>query len=166
LPTSFAGSPVRENLPAELLLWLLHATPEQVDAIYRFAREQCSANQAEQLSEPDSTRAEPEPLPFAAKVMELLKALDPDERLRKAPPIKVFLLRFRNGLSRPEIAYECKCGRTLVGKRLRMILKKLPWDPQQLREVSAYVEAMQESLSDPRARRIYRRGAVYGDEVD
>ena len=39
-------------------------------------------------------------LSMAVKVLELLSALDPDKRLRKAPLIKVFLLRFRQNRSR------------------------------------------------------------------
>ena len=98
--------------------------------------------------------------------MELLTALDPGSRLRKAPPIKVFLLRLRQNLSRAEIARIRLCDKSLVGVRLKTIQDKLPWRPQQLRELSAHVEAMQEAVSDFRARRIYRKGAASGDEED
>jgi len=103
-------------------------------------------------------------LSLAAKVLELLTALDPDSRLRKAPPIKVFLLRYRQNLSRAEIARICRCDKSLVGVRLKTIQDKLPWRPQQLRELSAQVEAMQDAVSDSRARRIYRKGAAFGEE--
>ena len=99
-------------------------------------------------------------------MFQLLSALNPDKRLRKAPPITVFLLRFRKNLSRSEIARECKCGTALVSLRLRAIQQKLPWQPQQLRELSAQVEAMQDAFNESRARRIYRKGAVYGDEEE
>jgi len=101
---------------------------------------------------------------IAAKVFELLTALDPDNRLRKAPLIKVFLLRFRQNLSRSAMAKACRCSESLVAIRLRAIEAKLPWRPQQLRELSAHVEAMEDAVSDSRARRIYRKGAAYGDE--
>jgi hypothetical protein len=101
---------------------------------------------------------------IAAKVFELLTALDPNNRLRKAPPIKVFLLRFRQSLSRTEIARVCRCDKSLVAVRLKTIQEKLPWRPQQLQELSAHVEAMQDAVSDSRARRIYRKGAASGDE--
>jgi hypothetical protein len=114
----------------------------------------------------ESGDAEEPNLSLAAKVFELLTALDPDSRLRKAPPIKVFLLRFRQNLSRAEIARICRCDKSLVGVRLKSIQDKLPWRPQQLRELSAHVEAMQDAVSDSRARRIYRKGAAYGDEDD
>ena len=103
---------------------------------------------------------------MAAKVFQLLTALSPDNRLRKAPPITVFLLRFRRNLSRSEIARICHCDKSLVALRLKTIQDKLPWHPQQLRELSAHVEAMQAAVSDSRARSIYRKGAVYGDEDD
>jgi hypothetical protein len=112
----------------------------------------------------------PEPdhvnLSIAAKVFELLAALDPEQRLRKAQPIKVFLLRFRQNLSRSEIARICGCDKSLVALRLKTIQEKLPWQPHQLREMSAQVEALQEAVNDSRARRIYRKGAAYGDEDD
>ena len=101
---------------------------------------------------------------LAAKVFELLTALDPDSRLRKAPPIKVFLLRYRQNRSLSEIARICGCGKSLVALRLKTFQEKLPWQPQQLRELSAHVEAIQDALSDSRARRIYRKGADYGEE--
>jgi hypothetical protein len=101
---------------------------------------------------------------IAAKVFELLSALDPDNRLRKAPPIKVFLLRFRQNRSRSEIARTCRCSDSLVAIRLRAIEAKLPWHPQQLRELSRQVEAMEDAVSDSRARRIYRKGALGGEE--
>src|SRR6266496_2479624 len=80
--------------------------------------------------------ATPTELGMAAKLFQLLTALDPDSRLRKAPPIKVFLLRFRQGLEPAEIARRCHCNRSLVFARLKEIQQKLPWKPQQLRELS------------------------------
>ena len=98
------------------------------------------------------------------RVFQLLSALDPDNRLRKAPPIKVFLLRFRQNLSLSQIAVTCDCDKSLVALRLKTIQDKLPWQPQQLRELAAQVEAMQDAVSDSRARSIYWKGAVSGDE--
>ena len=122
------------------------------------------ANEAGQAAMPEHSPPDEPNLSVAAKVFELLTALDPGSRLRKAPPIKVFLLHFRQNLSRSEVARVCGCSRTLVAERLRSIREKLPWQPHQLRELSAHVEAMQDALTDSRARRVYRKGAVYGDE--
>jgi len=103
---------------------------------------------------------------IAAKVFELLTALDPDEQLRKAPPIKVFNLYYRQRLEPAEIARICKCHRSLIFDRLAAIQNKLPWTPQQLQDLSPQVEAMQHALSDSRAKDIHRKSAVYGDEDD
>lgn len=108
----------------------------------------------------------PEERSIAAKVLALLKALDPDKRLRKAQPLKVFLLRYGQNLSHREIARTCECHKSLVALRLRAIKDKLPWEPRLLRELSALVEEMEAALEDSRARRIYRKGAVYGEEDD
>ena len=130
----------------------------------RFCIRFVPANEAEQSPPPHPTEPDQETLSIAAKVFELLSALDPASRLRRAPPIKVFLLRFRQNLSLSDIARACGCARSLVALRLRTIREKLPWRPQQLRELSAHVEAMQEAVSDSRASSIYRKGAVYGGE--
>ena len=122
------------------------------------------ANEAGQAAIPEPSQPDEPNLSLAAKVFQLLTALDPDNRLRKAPPIKVFLLRYRQNRSLSEIARTCDCGKSLVALRLKTIQEKLPWQPQQLRELSAHIEAMQDALSDSRARRIYRKGANYGEE--
>jgi hypothetical protein len=122
------------------------------------------ANEAGHAAPPEPSPPDEPNLSVAAKVFELLTALDPGSRLRKAPPIKVFLLHFRQNLSRSQVARACGCSRTLVAERLRCIREKLPWQPHQLRELSAHVEAMQDALTDSRARRVYRKGAVYGDD--
>jgi hypothetical protein len=103
---------------------------------------------------------------IAAKVFELLTALDPESSLRKAPPIKVFNLYYRQRLEPAEIARICKCHRSLIFDRLAAIQNKLPWTPQQLQDLSPQVEAMQHALSDSRAKHIHRKSAVYGDESD
>jgi hypothetical protein len=105
-------------------------------------------------------------LSLAAKVFELLTALDPGSRLRKAPPIKVFNLYYRQCMGAAEIARKCNCDRSLIYDRLAAIQRKVRWPPEQLREVSPHVEAMQDAVRDSRARRIYRKGAASGDEDD
>ena len=122
------------------------------------------ANEAGQAAPPEPSQPDEPNLSLAAKVFELLTALDPDNRIRKAPPLKVFLLHFRQNHSRSQVARVCGCSQTLVAERLRSIREKLPWQPHQLRALSGHVEAMEDAVSDSRARRIYRRGAVYGDD--
>jgi hypothetical protein len=153
---------MRETFPIKLLLQLLQATPEQLAAIERFLGGQ--AFPGCQAAPPEPSQPDEPNLSLAAKVFELLTALDPDSRLRKAAPIKVFLLHFRQNLSRSEIARICRCDKSLVAVRLKTLQEKLPWQPKQLRELSAQVEALQEAVSDSRAKRIYRKGVAYGGE--
>jgi hypothetical protein len=161
------------TVSTDFLLRVAQATPEQQAAIERFLGGQALperqqrpllANEAGQTRPPELSEPDEPILSLAAKVFELLTALDPDNRLRKAPPIKVFLLRFRQNLSGFEIARVCRCDKSLVALRLKTIRSKLPWQPRQLREMSAHVEAMQDAVTDSRARRIYRKGALSGDE--
>ncbi len=121
---------------------------------------------AQATSSPEPPEPDQEERSIAAKVFELLTALDPDERLRKAPPIKVFNLYYRQRLEPAEVARICKCHRSLIFDRLAAIQNKLPWTPQQLQDLSPQVEAMQHALSDSRAKDIHRKSAVYGDESD
>lgn len=164
---------MRETFPVKLLLQLLQATPEELLAIERFLGGQAfpdrqpsapPGNESGQPAPAKHAELDQEERSIAAKVFELLTVLNPDNRLRKVPPIKVFLLRFRQNLSRSEIARTCGCDKSLVALRLKVIQDKLPWKPQQLREMSAHVEAMQNAVSDSRAKRIYRKGAISGDE--
>jgi hypothetical protein len=157
------GSPPPEGDPASRKL---RASVEGDPSSGNFWIRVAPANEASQGAMPEPVESTKETLSLAAKVFELLTALDPGKRIRKAPPITVFLLRYRRHLSRSEIARVCGCDKSLVAVRLRAIQEKVPWQPRQLQELSAHVEAMQEALSDPRARRIYRRGAVYGSQED
>jgi hypothetical protein len=160
-----------ETFPINLLKQVLDSTLEQQAAIERLLDGQAlpEGQQRQPLAKETGQAALPEPsrpaepsLRLAAKVFGLLTALDPDQHLRKAPPIKVFLLRFRRNRSLSEIARICRCDKSLVALRLKTLQEKLPWQPQQLRELSAHVEAMQDAVSDSRASSIYRKGAVCG----
>jgi hypothetical protein len=164
----------RDTFPINLLKQVLDSTLEQQAAMERILdrqglperqRRPPLANEAGQAGRmPEPSQPDEPNLSLAAKVFQLLTALDPDSRLRKAPPIKVFLLRFRQNRSRSEIARICRCGKSLVALRLSTIQQRLPWKPQQLQELSAHVEAMQDAVTDSRARSIYRKGAIYGGE--
>jgi hypothetical protein len=161
---------MRESLPTDLVMGMAGASDEQIAQIRRVLN--LPDSHAPQASTSAvTTPLEPEPgsdvgCGLAAKVFQLLAALDPEERLRRAPPIKVFLLRYRENYSLADTARACGCAKSLVKLRLKTLREALPWRPQQLRELSAQVEAMQEALTDSRARRIYRKGAVHGDEED
>ena len=113
---------------------------------------------------PDSADGGPQALSNAAKLLTLLSALDPNQRLRKALPLKVFNLYYRRSLAVAEIARLCRCHPTLVFRRLAAIRKSLPWTPQQLRELSPQVEKMQDALSYSEAASIHRPSAAYGED--
>ncbi len=183
-----------EAFPTRLLLLLARATPDQLAAVERFLTgaplpdpPAAAAGDLRVAPEGDPAtgqfcirvsrtgdavlvaphnpaRAEPMTLRLAAKVFALLTALDPDNRLRKAPPIKVFNLYYRQRLEPGQIARICRCDRSVIFDRLASLRARLPWSPQQLHEVSPHVEAIEDSLRDSRARDIYRKGAVTGDE--
>ena len=146
----------------------LAATVEGDPASGRFCIRVVPAGDGVQTSSPETNLSDldPESRTMAAKLMQLLTALDPEEHLRKAQPLKVFMLRFRHDRSRSQIAVTCGCSESLVAKRLSAIRASVPWQPRQLRELSTYVEAMESAVSDSRARKIYRKGAVYGDEEE
>jgi hypothetical protein len=166
---------MRETFPFKLLQRFLHAAPEELAAIERFFEGQAlpgsrqkpqPANEASQATLREPSQPDEPNLGLAAKVFELLTALDPDSRLRKAPPITVFNLYYRQRLQPAEIARICKCHRSLIFDRLAAIQNKLPWTPQQLHELSPQVEAMQDALTDSRARDIHRKSGIYGDDYD
>jgi len=162
---------MREALLGKLLLVLAGWPAEELARLLAEITRRVGARGLQTTPADEAADAEPaEPSPagraLAAKVFELLTALDPDRRLRKAPPIKVFNLYYRQRLRPAEIARRCGCGRSLIFTRLAGIRKQLRWSPQQLHEVSPHVEAMEESLTDSRAEEIYRKGAVYGDEEE
>jgi hypothetical protein len=110
----------------------------------------------------------PEPLAEeqARTALALVRTLDTELRARKAPVYSVFRLYCVEGLTAEEIARKCHCARALVYFRLEWLRQKLGRDPAELRQYSAHFERMEASLSDPRARRIYRKGAVYGDDTE
>jgi len=101
----------------------------------------------------------------ARQTLALAKALDAEHRFRKAPLYTVFLLYCSEGLMVKQIAKRCDdCHRSLIFSRLKLFHKKLGRHPAELRQYSAHFESIEQSLSDPRARNIYRGGAIDGDD--
>jgi hypothetical protein len=62
-----------------------------------------------------------------------------------------------------EVARRCGCFRSLVFDRLRQLRRTLGRDPAELRQFSSQFEEIEDSLRDPRAKRIYREGPIEGD---
>ncbi len=63
-----------------------------------------------------------------------------------------------------EIARITHCSPGTIVNRLRLIRQRTGMEPAALRQISGHVAHMEEELSDPRARRIYRRGQVEENE--
>ena len=102
----------------------------------------------------------------ARQLFALVEELEAEGKWRKAPVTKVFHLYCVKGLSRAEVAKGCGCVPALVTLRLKLIEKKLGRKPIELRQLSPQFEQIEDSLSDPRAKNIYRKGAIYGDSPD
>jgi hypothetical protein len=111
---------------------------------------------------------EPAPVPesVARQVFALVHELETDGRRLKAPIMRVFRLYCMDGLTAVKVARRCGCSKSLVLLRLKQLRTKLGRDPAELRQFSSHFEQIEASLSDPRAKRIYRKGALDGDAPD
>jgi hypothetical protein len=105
---------------------------------------------------PPDTKAE-----SAAKAaFALLGRLDSQTSRCKAPLPVVMRLYCLDGLEADQIATRCRCARSLVYNRLQALRKELGCHPAALRQHSAHLDQLRESLSDSRARHIRTRAAM------
>ncbi len=102
----------------------------------------------------------------AQRLFALVKALELETKYRKAPVTRVFQLYCLEGQGRNEVAKSCACAPSLITLRLQALEKKLGRPPEQLRTMSAHFEKMADSLTDSRARVIYRREAINSGEEE
>jgi hypothetical protein len=102
----------------------------------------------------------------ARQAFALVKALDSAQPALKASLYTVFRLFCMEGLTVEQVAERCRCARSLIFVRLAALRKKLGADPRSLRQYSDQFERIEDSLTDPRARRVYRKGAAYGEEAE
>jgi hypothetical protein len=100
----------------------------------------------------------------ARKAFALVKTLDSAQPCRRASLYRVFRLYCVEGFSAEEVARRCRCTRAIIFRRLKTLEDKLGTHPRSLRHISTHLEQIETSISDPRARRVYRKGAIYGDE--
>ena len=101
---------------------------------------------------------------IAIKVFQLLQVLDAEAGNHKAVPSTVLRLYCVDGLEPNQIARKLGCARSLVYSRLSLLRKKLGRDPAELRRYSSHIQNIEESLSDSRAKRIYRGGVIEGED--
>jgi hypothetical protein len=97
----------------------------------------------------------------ALQVYTLAKAFDSECSIRKAPPFTVFRL-FWQGFTVTQIARECRCSTRLILARKKWLEAKLGRKLSSLRQYSPQFDAIEKSLSDSRARNIYRKGSASG----
>lgn len=102
----------------------------------------------------------------ARQAFALVKALDAAQPARKASLYTVFRLYCVEGLTVEQVARQCRCARSLVFLRLGVLRQKLGGDPRQLRQYSSHFERIEDSLAEPRARRINRQRSIYGEPAE
>ncbi len=100
----------------------------------------------------------------ARQAFAMLQNLEPESRRKPPSVIKVFRMYCMEELSAHEVSSRCHCSKTTVVDRLNVIRAKTGVAPQELRRLSVHLEKIKDDLTDSRARSIYRKGAIYGDE--
>lgn len=153
---------MRPNLSSELLLGLMHASPEQMAAIGRVLALSPKVLAHGHLA--DREHSEPVSEDVARQLFALIKELEIEGRWRKAPVLQVFRLYCMENLSRDEVAKRYGCVPSLVTLRLKAIEKKLGRKPSELRQFSSHFETMEDSISDSRAKKINRSGLADDSE--
>ena len=122
---------------------LLHARRRAGELFARWTRE------------PTSLEADTAQQAFA-----IVKALDAERPQREASLLTVFRLYCVQGLTAEATAQRCGCSKSTILNRLNQIEQRIGMSPASLRAYSGQFEAIDDSLTDPRARRIRRRAAL------
>jgi len=100
----------------------------------------------------------------ATSAFALVAKLDTEKPLPHPSLMTVFRLYCMEECSSVRIARDCECDKSTVVRRLALIRRRIGVDPRDLRRYSAHLAKLQDSLHDPRARRIDPRRAI--DEAD
>lgn len=153
------------SLEPVLAGWVERAVRPRQDADYlRRLHEELAGLRRELSRRPIPAEDAPEPVSdeVARQVFALVKELGEGDRCRKAPILQVFRLYCLESLPAAQVARRCGCAKSLVVLRLGELRRKLGRDPAELRPMSAQFERIEGSLSDSRARSVFRRGAVEG----
>jgi hypothetical protein len=100
----------------------------------------------------------------AGRAFGLVRALESELNLRKAPILTVFRLYCMENLPVTAIARKCCCSAPIIYRRLKAIRARLGCDPASLRRYSAQFESIERSLTHSGAKSIYRKGAAFGEE--
>jgi hypothetical protein len=100
---------------------------------------------------------------IAQQAFALVKSFHEPDLVRKAPLFTVFNLYCCENLSAAQIAQKCHCTPALVFIRLRTLQKLLGRRPSEIRQYASHFQSIQDSLRDPRAKRIRSREHVRDD---
>ena len=103
---------------------------------------------------------------LARRAFALVKTLDTGPRLKPPTILTVFRLYCMEGLSTIEIARQCRASKTAILRRLALIQKRTGIPPQALRRFSNHFNQIEDSLADPRASHIHRKGLIDEDQAD
>jgi hypothetical protein len=128
--------------------------------------ETLSANLSAAVMAKDAHGEEPVSEDTARQLFALVKQLETESSWRKAPVLQVFRLYCMEGLTGQQIAKRCACAKSLIILRLKQLREKLGRDPAELRQYSDHFDRIEDSLNDPRAKKIRRHTVDYDDSED
>jgi hypothetical protein len=105
-------------------------------------------------------------LEVARRVFALVRNLDTDKPLRPPTLLAVFRHYCIEELSASKIARKYGCSKPTILRRLELIRARTGMDPRQLRRLSPHITKLEDSLRDPRARRLRPQSALDQDPED
>jgi len=160
---------MRAILPTELLVRLMNATPEQLEAVQRVLGMASSGSDLGDAEGDGETGAQGTARPtlsedVARSAFALLVRLDAEGRFKAPSPLTVFRLYCVDGHSADQVARKCRCSKGTVMSRLRFIEAQTGTRPEDFRAMSGHLQQVDDELRASGAREIYRRGLVGGDE--
>jgi len=94
----------------------------------------------------------------------LVKAADSEQDARRVSLYMVMRLYCFDSLNPGHVARKCGCARSTIYERLAELHQKLGRDPAEFRQYASQFESIKNSLTDPRAKSIHLKSAIYGDE--
>jgi len=100
----------------------------------------------------------------ALRAFAVLKSMDTDQPMRKAPVFTVFRLYCMENLSAEQVAKRLHCSKATILNRTAIIREKTGTDPENLRAYSAQFTRIEQSLSDSRAHRTRSQSAAEDSE--
>jgi len=100
----------------------------------------------------------------ARGALALLQQLELESPSRPPSVLTVFRLYCLEEFSAAQIARRCHCSKTVVIDRLNRIRSRTRQNPRDLRRCSDHFQRMEEDLTDPRAKHIHRRNAIYDED--